>query len=201
MTEAVDEQPQLPLADAGSRLRLAREQAGLSRADVAAVTRISERLIVRIEEGDFAALPSRTHAFGFTRAFARAVSLDEHDIVEAVRREMGLSTQLEPLLAAALEPGDPARVPSARFAWSLAFAALLVVIMGLFFWQSYYAPAATLPALSPEATPTAMPEAVAVPSDAAASAVPSDGPDPTFTYVPQPKQHGPGSPAASTVSR
>jgi len=196
MTEGVDEQPQLPLADVGSRLRQAREQAGLSRADIARLTRISDHLLMRIEAGDFASLPSRTHAFGFTRAYARVVALNEHDIVEAVRSEMGLSAQLEPLLAAALEPGDPARVPSARFAWSLALGALLVVILGWVFWDSYYSPAVSLPSILTEPTASPAPMIAPAQSDPAASDGPSEAPDPALTAAPKPRPRRQGLPAA-----
>ena len=53
---------ELPLDGAGGRLRRAREAQGLSRADIAQRTRIPERHLAAIEQGDFAALPARTYA-------------------------------------------------------------------------------------------------------------------------------------------
>ncbi len=164
----------------------------MSRADIAQKTRISERLIAKMEEGDFAALPSRTYAIGFTRSYARAVGLDENAMVEAVRREMGLSAPIEATTESDYEPGDPARVPSARFAWWLAFAALLLIAVGLFFWRSYYTPAMTLPSILPEDVPSIEPTFVtdinAFPSsDGGATFAASDAPNPAFNSTEQPR--------------
>ncbi|PLK26900.1 helix-turn-helix domain-containing protein [Novosphingobium sp. TH158] len=146
MSEQEAEQPQLPLVGVGPRLKAAREAAGISRTALAQRTRIAERLVALIEAGDWDALPSRTYATGFTRSYARAVGLNEAEIVSGVRRELGLAdTVSQRPSAAALEPGDPARVPSARFAWWLALLALVIAIAGFFAWRSLYSPALTLP--------------------------------------------------------
>ncbi len=65
MAEAHEDVAELPLDPAGVRLRRAREAAGLSRADIAARTKIAERHLASIEEGNFAALASRAYAVGF----------------------------------------------------------------------------------------------------------------------------------------
>ena len=188
-----NDQPQLPLAGAGARLLAAREAAGMTRADIAQKTRISERLIAKMEDGDFAGLPSRTYAIGFTRSYARAVGLDENDMVEAVRRDMGLSAPIQAQTESDYDPGDPARVPSARFAWWLAFAALLLIAGGLFFWRNYYAPAISLPSILPEETPSIEPtfltDVNALPSgDGGASFAASDATNPVFTAAPRPRE-------------
>ena len=72
----------------GQRLREAREAKGLSLEQVAAETRIQERYLTVIEAGDFAALPSRTYAIGFTRTYARTLGLDEHEATDQVRAEL-----------------------------------------------------------------------------------------------------------------
>ena len=72
----------------GSRLSCERSKAGLTIADVAALTKISSRYLVAIERGDFGLLPSRVHALGFTRAFAKAVNVDEVEVVEALRTKL-----------------------------------------------------------------------------------------------------------------
>lgn len=192
MSEPENDQPQLPLVGAGERLKAAREAAGMTRADIAQKTRISERLIAKMEEGDFAALPSRTYAIGFTRSYARAVGLDDNVMVEAVRRDMGLSAPIEATTESDYQPGDPARVPSARFAWWLAFAALLLIASGLFFWRTYYEPSMTLPSILPEETPSIEPTFVtdinAFPSsDGSASMAASDAPNPALNFAPQPR--------------
>lgn len=146
MTEA-----ELPLENVGARLRRAREASGMSRAQLSGVTKIPERHLAAIEASDFSALPARTYAVGFSRSYAKALGLDEREIVDAVRAEL-MHQEPAPLRGIpAFEPGDPARVPGARFAWIAGLAALLVIVAGIAFaWRSYYAPAGELPSILTE---------------------------------------------------
>ena len=133
---------QLPLHGAGDRLRLAREQKGLTIAQVAAETRIPQRQLELIEAGDFAALPARTYAVGFSRSYARVVGLDERAIADEVRAELNAHDPADRHRAATFEPGDPARVPSRGLALFSAFAALLLIVGGVVFYQTFFSPAA-----------------------------------------------------------
>lgn len=165
---------ELPLDSAGVKLLRAREAAGLSRAQLSAITRIPERSLAAIEAGDFAALPARTYAVGFSRTYARAVGLDEKEVIGAVRAELAAqSAHDDGRATATFEPGDPARVPSSRVAWIAALAAV-VVLLGLFvFWRSYIAPAGSLPSLIPAQQPVQAPQ----PAQAVAPAPqPTSGP-------------------------
>jgi transcriptional regulator with XRE-family HTH domain len=131
----------------GGTLRAAREAEELSLAEVAEKTRITQRHLELIEAGDFAALPGRTYAIGFSRSFAKVVGLNPDEVARAVREELSM---IEPAgherFAQAFEPGDPARVPSARLAWLSALAALVLFVGGsIFIWSSYIAPAGSLP--------------------------------------------------------
>lgn len=158
---AYDELPpaQAPLAGAGPRLKAAREAAGLSVAQISAQTKIPARTLDLIEAGQFAALPARAYAIGFTRTYARALGLDDAPYGAAVRQELGMGLPAEHGHVPAFEPGDPARVPTARFAWLAAVAALVMVAAGLFFWRTYYAPAVSLPSiLPPDATSSTLPD-------------------------------------------
>lgn len=158
---------------AGQRLRTAREAAGLSLADLSSQSKIPTRMLELIESGDYAALPARTYATGFTRSCARLLGLDEKELVAQVRAELGMNEMVEPRLAPTFEPGDPARVPTARFAWLAAVAALVVVAAGMLLWRTYYAPAVTLPPLTPDvATTMPAPPASPVPSMIAVPAPP-----------------------------
>lgn len=168
---------ELPMEGVGARLRNARQAAGLSRADIAARTKIAERHLLAIEEGRLSDLASRAYAVGFSRTYARAVGLDETEIMLAVRQELdaGEETWDRPQQPA-FEPGDPARVPPARFAWIAALGALLLVLAGLFFWNSQYFPAVSLPDLATNAEPAA------AASDPAAKAAPrAEAPAPAPT--------------------
>ncbi|MDE2619363.1 MAG: helix-turn-helix domain-containing protein [Sphingomonadales bacterium] len=157
----------------GARLRQAREAAGLGLPQVSEVTKIPMRMLVLIESGDFAALPARTYATGFTRTYARALGLDEVAFVEAVRAELGMASRVEAAPAPTFEPGDPARVPTARLAWLAALGAIVVLVAGLFLWRSFYAPAVTLPSLLPAEEASTAPAAPLPAEPAAATAAPA----------------------------
>ena len=75
----------------GARLNQARMTANLALQDIADRTKISLRFLKAIENDDFSALPGRAYIFGFTKAFARAVGLDEESVVAALREKMQLA--------------------------------------------------------------------------------------------------------------
>ncbi len=173
MSEEVVAEAELPLDSAGDKLVRGREAAGLTRKQVAAQTRIPERHLAAIESGDYGSLPARAYAVGFSRTYAKALGMDEAEVVAAVRAELAMAEpeqQRRP--AQTFEPGDPARVPSARFAWLAALVALVVVLAGFALWRSYYAPGGSLPSILPEETPA---PAAAAPANVPA-APPASGP-------------------------
>lgn len=122
-------------AGAGAMLRRAREEAGLSLADIAARTRIPIRQLEVIEAGAFASLPSRTYAIGFARTYARAVGLNEGEVTKAVRTELGDTGEARSYVPGDMEPGDPAKLPSRGLAWAGGAGAVLLMV-GLFAWFS-----------------------------------------------------------------
>jgi cytoskeleton protein RodZ len=75
----------------GAKLKQARVGANLSLQDISDRTRISLRFLTAIESDDFAALPGRVYVIGFTKAFARAVGLDEESLLAALREKMQLA--------------------------------------------------------------------------------------------------------------
>lgn len=124
--DVAPEQGELAITRTGDRLRLAREAAGLSLADVATRTRITQRHLAAIEKSDFSELPGRTYVTGFARAYARAVDLPEAEIGAAVRRELEDDAYGARPLYEAYEPTDPARLPTARLTWTLVIVTLLL---------------------------------------------------------------------------
>jgi len=171
MSDETSETPgELPLEGAGQRLRRAREEAGLTVEQVAAETRIPQRHLEVIEAGDFAALPARTYAIGFSRTYAKAVGLDEGEIARQVREETGAVQERGQPHGASFEPGDPARVPSRGLAWLSALAVVLLVAGGFAYFKDYFFPGAGPgPITAPEAEVTAAGEGAA---DARADAAP-----------------------------
>ena len=163
---------QLPLETVGSRLRRAREQAGLSVAAVAADTRISQRQIEAIEAGNYAALPGRTYAVGFSRSLARAVGLDEAEIAASTRAELSdLQGDEQRRPVQSFEPGDPARVPSARLTWLALAGVVAAVIAGILFLPSLFSPGGSLPSILASDEPVAASAAAPAPAPAVAGPV------------------------------
>ena len=181
MSEEIAEaaEVELPLETVGSQLRRAREAAGLSLAQVAAETRIGERLLGAIEDSNYAALPGRTYAVGFSRTYAKVLGLNEAEITEGVRRELAEHAPSEPRRSVqTFEPGDPARVPSARLAWIAAAAIAAVIIGALVVWPSIFSPGGQLASSLAEETPT--PEAS---GEAPPAAVPAPNGPVVFTAL------------------
>ncbi len=75
----------------GARLNQARTMGNLALQDIADSTKISLRFLAAIENDDFSALPGRVYIFGFTRAFARAVGIDEESLIAALQEKMPLA--------------------------------------------------------------------------------------------------------------
>jgi len=135
---SADEARTTPVAGAGALLRAAREARNLELPHIAAETRIPLRHLEAIEAGDFEALPSRAYAMGFSRSFARLVGLDDAVITAALRAELADGSMRRPMVASAMEPGDPAKLPSAGLAWAGAFAALLLAVGAIAFFNAYF---------------------------------------------------------------
>lgn len=156
----------------GARLRAARETLRLDLAHIAAETRIPLRHLVAIEDGNFEALPSRAYAIGFSRTFARAVGLDEVAITDAVSMELADGSMRRAAPAPGMEPGDPARLPSAGLAWFGAFAALLLAVGAIAFYNSQFG-AGTEPDTSLAPAPLATPSPAARPDPASTASATS----------------------------
>jgi transcriptional regulator with XRE-family HTH domain len=133
-----DDQDDGAHASPGELLRRARERKRLTLAHVAAETRIPVRHLETIEAGDFAALPSRTYAIGFARTYARAVGLNETTIADLIREDIGQRGPRYSSIGQGMEPGDPAKLPSAALAWFGGLAALVLVIGVIAFASTYY---------------------------------------------------------------
>lgn len=129
---------ELPLMRAGDRLRVARETKQLDLEHVSAQTRIPIRHLQSIEAGKFETLPSRTYAIGFARSYAREVGLDDAEIADEVRAELTEMQSDRAVLAAGMEPGDSAKLPSAGLAWFGAFVAMLLAFGVLAFVGTYF---------------------------------------------------------------
>lgn len=152
--------PDAPMGGAGAQLRAAREALNLDLKHIAAQTRIPVRHLEVIESGDFEALPSRAYAIGFTRTFAKAVGLDPAVMTDVVRAELADGSMQRAIPVSAMEPGDPARLPSSGLAWAGALAALVLAVGAYAFYNAYFG-AGTEPGSLLTSAPAAVPKPVA----------------------------------------
>jgi len=136
----VEEETHAPALTVGERLQAARRAKGIELSQIAAETRIPQRHLVAIENSDYAQLPSRTYAIGFTRTYARVLELEERELLDQLRAELGDDRSRLNTAPARFEPGDPARVPSRKLAWFGALAAVLLLVGGFAFYRTYFAP-------------------------------------------------------------
>ena len=181
---ADESEMQSPADPVGNRLAHAREAMGLSLADMVDHTRVQARFLKSIEASDYAALPGRAYAFGFVRSYAVQVGLDPDTIIRDLRLEMDMAEQAPADLVAAFTPGDPARVPSAKFAAIAGAAALLLAGGGYGLWHAFSVPDTNLPPLvtdtpaapAPSAAPASAPTATPTVSGSSAAASAISGP-------------------------
>lgn len=80
--------PLLPADAVGRTLRSAREQLGLSLADVAGQTRMAVRHLEAIEQARFDGFSAPVYAMGFARNYARAVGVPLQWVSECLRGEI-----------------------------------------------------------------------------------------------------------------
>lgn len=114
-------------ATMGERLRAAREELGLDLAEIAARTRIQLRHLAAIENSDFGALPSPAYAIGFSKAYARAVGIDETMVARDLRGRLSNGPMRE-APARPLDLEEPSRLPGRGLTIGLVIGFLVLVI-------------------------------------------------------------------------
>lgn len=156
----------------GAQLRAAREAMRVDLAHIAAETRIPLRHLEAIEDDNYETLPSRAYAIGFSRTFAQAVGLDPAAITDAVRAELADGSMRRTVPSPEIQPGDPARLPSAGLAWAMGGAVLVLAIGTYTFYDTFFGVGA-----EPAAVETPAPAQTAAPAAAAsAPAAAANGP-------------------------
>lgn len=159
----------------GQRLRAAREAQGLSMADLAQRTRVTQRFLEAIENDRLDLLPSSTYASGFARAYARAVGLDQAEIGNGIRAAVAAGSG--PVRQHRIEEiADPARAPSRGLVVvTLGLALAVLVLAGLYFATGLFRGTAERPAQATQevaaAAPAARPAAAPSPTPSAGQVV------------------------------
>lgn len=120
----------------GERLRAARAARGLELRDMAAVTKIQSGLLADLEGDRFDEFPAEVFARGFLKNYARELRLDEDEILEQYRAQLGLGTRA-PVAVVVEEPlaqeatADPLLVQGVSAGRALYAGGLALVVFAL----------------------------------------------------------------------
>ncbi len=195
------------MSELGRLLREAREAKKLSLADIESVTRIRQKYLEALENGEFASLPGGAVARGLLRIYAAYLGLDGAAALDLYKKEGGDAGDDVEIA----EPGKPRLVDyrpleveltdsAPRFTWwPWAVALLLVAIAAAVIWWLLNSgtianPLAIFrPTPSPTATATATPtvrQVTATPEPTATLPLPT----PTSDLLPLPTPTVPASP-------
>lgn len=184
------------LASLGAELRAARTARGEDLTDIASYLRIRPHYLAALEAGEGAALPPRTYAIGFLRAYAQALGLDAEALVAR------LKASLVPAPMPELVQHEPKVAAGRRPAVSLVAASILL-LGGLYVgYRLIGGDAASVPAQVAELSGTRAPVAVLAPESPPAGDLPplhAAAPEPAAPPAP-PAQPGPKAASAPAPS-
>jgi cytoskeleton protein RodZ len=160
-------EPEIPTV--GERLRVAREEKGLTLEDVAAQTRIPQRHLASIETAQWDSLPAPTYTTGFAKSYASAVGLDRVEIGNQLREEMG-GQRFANTSTDVFEPADPARtMPKSLVIGAIVAVVLLIAVMSWLNKRALEQPDSANPAgVAQTAAPAPQPATASPPAPAAA---------------------------------
>jgi len=166
----------------GERLREARESQGISISQAAVETRILQRYLVALEDGDYQYLPGDVYARGFIRNYADYLNTPADELIELYRRARGMSKPIR-VVPATSSPRMRGLVLPSFFG---VFFVVLVLVGGSYLalsalnivGQSSRPDLATVPTAAPTPLPlpTPVPEPAAEPQVAAIPITPTLGP-------------------------
>jgi cytoskeleton protein RodZ len=129
----------------GEALAHARQEHGLSVADVALQLKFAARQIEALEEGRYAELPAGTFARGMVRSYARLLKLDPEPLVAGIAAQVAVPDNAEAVVAARrpIPITDSARRSNYTYlALSVAFLGVIAAVV--FEWQRERARAARM---------------------------------------------------------
>jgi cytoskeletal protein RodZ len=115
-------------ADFGRYLSRQRELRGLSRDEIARVTKIPPTLLAALEEGEVTRLPDRVFVLHWVRAYAEFIGLEPNETVLRYEEVEPLVTRQEPGRSSAAVRRGPKRLVL------LGVGGLILVAVLLFWW-------------------------------------------------------------------
>jgi cytoskeletal protein RodZ len=157
------------MSQLGERLRTARESQGIGLAQAAVETRILQRYLVALEDGDFQHLPGDVYARGFLRNYGAYLGVSAEELIDLYRRERGMSEPIRVVPATSAPRIRLVRIPSFFGVFFVVLALVGLSYLGLSamnrIGESSQQQAATLPtaAPTPPPLPTSPPNATALP--------------------------------------
>jgi cytoskeletal protein RodZ len=190
------------MSQLGERLRFARESQGITLSQAAAETRILQRYLVALEDGDFTNLPGDVYTRGFIRNYAAVLGIPAEELIELYRFERGHTDpiQVVPAMSSPRIRGffAPSFVGVFFVVLSLVGVSYLVLSatnrIGENFEQQQAQVAAPTSAPEPSPLPTSAPESTSAPTSIpeVAAAIPTAalgpaGGAPTITPPPTPQ--------------
>ena len=132
----------IAVAAVGARLKVARESAGLSVADVAQRLKYSPKQVQALEDNKTESLPSLTFQRGFVRGYAKLLGLDANLLVASLESQRSFDhgpTTLQ-LQQVAYAPSTMPEVANHNAAWPWILCMLIVVVAiggyALYDWQA-----------------------------------------------------------------
>ncbi len=90
------------MSQLGERLRQAREEQGLTLAQVAVDTRIRQQSLIALEEGRYDLLPNDVVAKGFVRNYANCLGLPVDEMIDLYRQENGTTQPIRVIPASTM---------------------------------------------------------------------------------------------------
>jgi len=115
----------------GEMLRRVREGRGLTLDDLYDRTRIHRAFIEALEEDRYEVFPAPTYVIGFLGAYARALGLDDREVLRRFHQDRALEEPKEEKLWTD-EPEEP--VKTKRWPYLLLVPLALLVAAVLYFW-------------------------------------------------------------------
>ncbi len=177
--------------EVGQRLRLAREEQGITLEQLSDQLKLSLRQLTALEEGDWSRLPNDTIALAFLRQYARHLGVDVADSVEQLKSDALRIHQ-------PLTFPDPAIAPNRK--WAIATAALFVLLLlgwNLFDTHDEQPEAEAPPLPEAQAQHAATPSQPTAAPKSAAPHSPEPSPTPPPRHAAAPRQQSKAPPPAA----
>lgn len=121
-------------ASTGSMLREARENLGLTVADVAGQIKFAPRQIDALEADDFKSLPEAAFLRGFVRSYAKILKLDAESLLANMPSAKAAATELIPSSVDVPFPNGQANRQQ-NLVWLGAASVLALLVLGFAFWH------------------------------------------------------------------